>query len=63
MLNYDMDRLMHRHGDDWVEMKPVGGPHSPDEQDAERRLNRGEQVYRCVGCDEEMQVVRKDSPG
>lgn len=54
---------MHRHGNDWVEMKPVSSPHSPDAQDPERRLIHGEQVYRCVGCDEEMQIVPKRPAG
>jgi len=53
-----MDRLMHRHEDEWLEMKPVE-PHSPAELDPERRLLRGERIYRCTGCDEEMQVVPK----
>jgi hypothetical protein len=63
VINFGNDRLMHRHGDQWVEMKPVSSSHSPDEQDPERRLIRGEQVYRCEGCDEEMQVVLKGAPG
>jgi len=56
VFNLDMDRLMHRHGDDWMEMTPVAD-HSPDARDPERRLLRGERVYRCSGCDEEMAVV------
>jgi hypothetical protein len=65
LLNFDLDmeRLMHRHGDDWIEMRPVGEPHSPDERDPERELGRGERIYRCVGCDVEMQVVSKRPPG
>ena len=55
MLNLDLARLMHKHGDDWVQMNPVAD-HSPDSRDPERRLLRGVQVYRCEGCDEEIQV-------
>ena len=57
-----MARLMHRHGDEWVEMTPVAD-HSPDARDPERRLLRGEQVFRCSGCDEEMQFKMTDSAG
>jgi hypothetical protein len=54
---------MHRHGDEWVEMKPVDSPHSPDAADPERQMIRGEQVFRCTGCDEEMQLAPKGAPG
>jgi hypothetical protein len=57
-----MARLMHRHGDEWVEMTPVAD-HSPDSRDPERRLLRGEQVYRCSSCDEEIQFTAPDAPG
>jgi len=62
VYNPDMDRLMHRHGDEWMEMKLVAD-HSPDTHDPERRLLRGERVYRCSGCDEEMAFVSPDVPG
>jgi hypothetical protein len=64
VFNFDMDRLMHRHGDHWMEMKPVHDPHSPDDEDPERLMLRGgERVYRCTGCDEEMRVVSPRPPG
>jgi len=63
LFNFEMDRPMHRHGDEWVEMKPVGSQHTPDDHDPERQMIRGEQVYRCIGCDEEMQIAPKGSPG
>jgi hypothetical protein len=56
VLNIDLARLKHRHGDEWVEMTPVAD-HSPDARDPERRLLRGEQVYRCEGCDEEIRFT------
>ncbi len=59
VLNLDMARLMHRHGDEWVEMSPVAD-HSPDARDPERRLLQGVQVYRCKGCDEEMQFTPRE---
>lgn len=62
MLNIDLARLMHRHGDEWVEMESVE-PHSPAERDPERQLLRGERVFRCSGCDEEMRILPRDSEG
>jgi len=50
---------MHRHGDRWLEMIP-GADHSPDARDPERRMLRGERVYRCEGCDEEVRIVSPD---
>jgi len=65
VFNLNMDRLMHRHGNDWVEMKPVNAPLSPDDEDPERLMLReaGERVYRCTGCDDEMRVVSARPPG
>lgn len=57
-----MDRLMHRHGDEWKEMTPVTAPHSPDAGDPERQLLRSQIVYRCTECDEEMAVVPPEAP-
>jgi hypothetical protein len=54
VLNFQAARILHRHGDEWVEMSPVG-EHSPDSNDPERRLVHGAQVYRCESCDEEIQ--------
>ena len=56
MFNIDVARVMHRHGDEWAEMSPVAD-HSPDARDPERRLIAGARVYRCGGCDEEVQVT------
>jgi len=53
---------MHRHGNDWVEMRPVD-PHSPDARDPERQLLHGERLFRCSSCDEEIQVSTKDPEG
>jgi len=55
LLDLEKHRLMHRHGEEWAEMTPVA-EHSPQARDPERRLLRGERVYRCSGCDEELRV-------
>jgi hypothetical protein len=62
VFNIEMARLKHRHGDEWVEMSPVAA-HSPDARDPERRLLAGARVYRCEGCDEEMQVTPPEISG
>lgn len=59
LFNLEMDKVMHRHGDEWAEMTPVAS-HSPDERDPERRLLRGERVFRCNECDEEIRIVGPD---
>ena len=53
---------MHRHGNDWVEMRPVDS-HSPDTRDPERELIRGQRLFRCSACDEEIQVTTGDPEG
>ena len=62
MLNIDLARVMHRHGDRWLEMSPAED-HSPDPRDPERRMLRGEQIFRCQGCDEEIRIVPPDTVG
>lgn len=62
MLNFETNRIMHRHGNDWVEMSPVEA-HSPDSRDPERRLLHGERLFRCSACDEEIQVISEEPAG
>jgi hypothetical protein len=62
VINIDIARLMHRHGDEWVEMSPVAD-HSPDARDPERRLLAGERAYRCDACDEEVKIMPPDPAG
>jgi hypothetical protein len=59
VLNFQAARLMHRHDEEWVEMSPVAD-HSADSHDPERRLVHGAQVYRCPGCDEEIQFEPRE---
>ncbi len=62
MLDFDLARVMHRHGDRWLEMVPAAD-HSPDARDPERRMLRGEQVYKCKGCDTEVTIMPGDEAG
>jgi hypothetical protein len=59
VLNVDLARLMHRHGDEWVEMSPVAD-RTPDSHDMERKLLAGERAYRCDTCDEEVSLRLPD---
>lgn len=58
MLNFQVMRLMHRHGEnDYVPM----AEHGVEAHDPERELLRGElrgaRVFRCTTCAEEVIVV------
>ena len=55
MMQIDEIRLLHRHGDDWHEMRPAH--HSPAELDIERQLDKGGRVYECTSCDSQFRVV------
>lgn len=52
---------MHKHGEDWVEMRAVSA-HSPDSRDPERELLRGERLFRCTACDDEIQIKVVEDP-
>lgn len=55
MFNLETQQLLHRHGKDWYPMDPVLPEHTnPDDHDIERRVLRGQKVFRCVSCDEEI---------
>ena len=55
MFNIDVARIMHEHGDEWVEMSPVADV-SPDSRDPERKLLAGQRAFRCDACDEEVAI-------
>jgi hypothetical protein len=55
-LNFQAARILHRHGNEWVELTPVAD-RSPDPRDPERQLVHGAQLYRCGDCDEEFQIA------
>ena len=55
MLPTEDFRLLHRHGDDWQEMRPAH--HAPAEHDVERQLLKGGRIFRCSGCETEFRVI------
>lgn len=59
MLNFEQLTLLHRHDDDWRPMDQVQHP-SPDDSDIERRLLRGEKLFRCASCELEVMAVPPD---
>ena len=52
--------LLHRHGDEWQELREVRHA-SPDDDDIERRLLRGERLFRCAECELEILAVPPES--
>jgi hypothetical protein len=60
LLSFDQMTLLHRHGNDWQELPEVRHA-SPEESDIERRLLRGERVFRCDECDLEIIAVPPES--
>jgi hypothetical protein len=56
VFNYEQMALLHRHEDQWRELHEVSAPSVADE-DVERRLLRGEKLYRCLDCD--LEVIAK----
>jgi hypothetical protein len=60
LLNIDQAALLHRHGDEWQELREVRHA-SPDDSDLERRLLRGERLFRCEECDLEILAVPPES--
>jgi hypothetical protein len=51
--------LLHRHGDDWLPLQPAD--HSSADHDIERRLLKGERLFKCEECDLEILVVPPDA--
>jgi hypothetical protein len=58
MLPVDEIRLLHRHGDEWHEMRPAH--HAPADHDVERQLVKGGQLFLCTSCDAQFRVEGTD---
>ncbi len=51
MYDYSTFKLTHRHGDEWVELKPREH-HDAAELDPERNWLRHARLFRCTKCEE-----------
>jgi hypothetical protein len=58
VISVNQLELLHRHRDDWAPLKPA--EHTSDDHDLERRLLRGDKLFRCEECDLEILVVPPD---
>jgi hypothetical protein len=54
--------MLHRHGDEWAPLAPAAHT-SPADHDIERRLLRGNKLFKCAECDLEILIVPPDEPG
>jgi hypothetical protein len=67
VIDYDLVKLMHRHGDTWESLElvehdaPAGG-HGSVGHDLERSPDRWARIYRCASCAEEFAIGTGDVP-
>ena len=61
MFTFEQMAFLHRHEDEWRELQEVPHHASSDDEDLERRLLRGEKVYRCVECDLEVVAAPRNT--
>jgi len=54
--------MLHRHGDEWAPLEQAEHT-SPADHDIERRMLRGEKLFKCAECDLEILVVPPDETG
>jgi hypothetical protein len=67
VIDYDLVRLMHRHGDSWESLELIegdgpGGKHGSAAHDPERSPDRWARIYRCSTCAEEFAIGTGDAP-
>ena len=55
-----LQRVEHRHGEDWHRMEAVGAPHDPAARDREHGWARGK-VFKCTTCDDQIRVMPPES--
>ncbi|MGD0018811.1 MAG: hypothetical protein ABSD62_06110 [Candidatus Limnocylindrales bacterium] len=58
-MDYREFRILHPHGDEWVEMRRQ---HDPAQTDPERTWGKGSVIYKCTRCDEGIVVVPPTDP-
>ena len=56
MFSFEQMALLHRHDDDWRELREAQHA-SAEDDDLERRLLRGEKLFRCTECELEILAV------
>jgi hypothetical protein len=60
VINLGSLEMLHRHGNDWTPLHEAEHA-TPDDHDVERRLLRGEKLFRCEECELEILVVPPDA--
>ena len=55
MFDYSTFKLLHQHGDEWVELKPA--EHDAAAHDPEPTWMRHPVLFLCTKCDEAVRVV------
>lgn len=65
MIDFDLVKLMHRHGDGWASLERIEshgpeGAHGSPAHDPERSPTAWAQVYRCSTCAEEFALGTGD---
>lgn len=60
MFSFEQVALLHRHKGEWQELREVKHA-SPEDNDIERRLLRGERLFRCAECELEILAVPPES--
>lgn len=59
MIPLNSATLLHRHGNDWMPLEPAD--HSSVDHDVERRLLKGDRLFKCAECDLEILLVPPDA--
>ncbi len=59
MIQLSQLELLHRHGNEWAQLQEAEH-NSPEDHDIERRLLRGDKLFKCAECDLEILVVPPD---
>lgn len=57
MIQLSQLEMLHRHGNDWVPLEQVVEHNTPADHDMERRLLRGDKLFKCTECELEILVV------
>lgn len=61
MFSFEQMALLHRHENEWRELREAPHHTSSSDEDVERRLLRGEKLFRCDECDLEVIAAPQES--